>query len=193
MNPEKDETRDKIVEAARTVFARYGFKKTTVDEVAAAAHKAKSSIYYYFSSKEEIFKAVVESEAAVIREHLILGISEYRTAGEKLKAYINIRMMRLREMANFYEAIKSDYLSHYEFIEKIREKYDHEEATIIQSILLEGVAAKEFRVEDPELAGIAIVTAMKGLEIPLAIKYQGDLVKRLEGLMAILFYGIMNR
>jgi len=43
---EKD-VREIIIEAARGIFARFGFRKTTMDEIAQLAHKAKSSIYHY--------------------------------------------------------------------------------------------------------------------------------------------------
>ena len=59
----KEEVRTHIVGVARKIFTRYGFRKTTMEEIAAASRKGKSSIYYYFKSKEEIFRAVVEREA----------------------------------------------------------------------------------------------------------------------------------
>jgi len=67
-NPEyigKDEVREQLVQSARQVFARYGFKKTALDDIAREAHKGKSTIYYYFKSKDEIFKAVIEAEAEI--------------------------------------------------------------------------------------------------------------------------------
>ena len=58
-----DKKRYEIVEIAKDIFARFGFKKTTVEEIAKAARKTKSSLYYYFNNKEEIFQAVIEHEA----------------------------------------------------------------------------------------------------------------------------------
>ncbi len=43
-----------IITAARGIFAQYGFRKTTMDEIARAAHLAKSSIYHYFRSWESV-------------------------------------------------------------------------------------------------------------------------------------------
>src|SRR5437773_350021 len=43
-----------LVEAARA-FARYGFKKTSVDEVARAAGVAKGTVYLGCSSKRDLF------------------------------------------------------------------------------------------------------------------------------------------
>ena len=50
----KDEVREHLVQAARQVFMRYGFKKTALDDIAKEARKGKSTIYYYFKSKDEV-------------------------------------------------------------------------------------------------------------------------------------------
>jgi AcrR family transcriptional regulator len=65
---QKDEVRDKIVSVASKIFTRFGFKKTTMEEIAMASKKGKSSIYYYFNSKEDIFRAVVEKRSCRIKK-----------------------------------------------------------------------------------------------------------------------------
>lgn len=191
-----DEVRDKIVEAAREVFSRYGFRKSTLDEVAEKVSKGKSSIYYYFPSKEDLFKAVVEKEAILFKQELFKEFTAQKTATDKLRSYVITRMMRFHQLANFYEAIRSDYLTHLGFINEIRSKYDSDEASVIQSIIYEGIVKDEFNVDDPVLAGTAIVIAMRGLEMPLMIDAIIDvnLVRqRVEGLLNVLFYGIVKR
>lgn len=191
-----DDNYGKILDAARDIFSRFGFRKTTMDEISKAVHMGKSSIYYYFPGKEDIFKAVVDKEARLFREKLIKRISSEKTAKDKLHTYIMFRMMKLSELASFYEAIRADYLAHFSFIEEIRSKYDKEESQLIQNILIEGKVKGEFSsVEEPELAATAITIAMKGLEYPLLIserQKEGDLVKRIEKLLDILFYGIVK-
>lgn len=66
---DKDQVRNNIIRAAGTIFSKFGFRKTTMDEIARAAGKGKSSIYYYFSSKEEIFEAVVVKEARTLKKN----------------------------------------------------------------------------------------------------------------------------
>jgi len=63
----KEEYRKRIITTAGEIFSRYGFKKTTMDEIANGLKMGKSSIYYYFASKEEIFEAVVLNEANILR------------------------------------------------------------------------------------------------------------------------------
>jgi AcrR family transcriptional regulator len=191
-----DEIREQIIDAAREVFSRYGFRKSTLDEVAMRINKGKSSIYYYYPSKEDLFKAVVEKETILFKQALFKEFSAQKTATDKLRSYVLTRMIRFQMLANFYEAIRSDYLSHLPFINEIRGKYDADETSVIQSIIYEGIVREEFHVEDPALAGTAIVIAMKGLEMPLMINEiinENELRKRVEGLLKILFYGIVKK
>jgi AcrR family transcriptional regulator len=189
-----EEARMKIVDIARNIFTHFGFKKTTMEEIALANRKGKSSIYYYFNSKEEIFKAVIEKEAEELKEELYKKIENVDDPIERLKIYITVRMRKLNKLTNFYTALKSDYLSHLEFIDEIRKNYDQDEVRIITGIIEEGIEKNKFAVEDPNLSAIAIVTAMKGLEVPLFInKEHGNFEVRLNNLINFLFYGIVKR
>jgi AcrR family transcriptional regulator len=49
-----------ILKAAIPVFGRFGFKKTSVDDIAAAANLSKQGLYLHFSSKAEIFQAAMQ-------------------------------------------------------------------------------------------------------------------------------------
>lgn len=190
----KEEIREQIIESARQIFSKYGFRKTTMDEVARSVNKGKSSIYYYFTSKEEIYKAVIEKEAIILRDEIHNALSDVNDPVEKVKVYVTVRMKTFIAMVNFYEAIKNEFLTHLDFINKIREKYDKEEMLLVEGILKEGVLQNKFNIDNTEFAAIAIVTALKGLEIPL-FKYnnQINLDDRMNHLLNILFFGIVKR
>ena len=192
---QKEEIRETILNVAREIFSRYGFHKTTMDDIARANGKGKSSIYYYYKNKEEIFKAVVEKEVLVLKSKVLVAISTQQDSRERLKAYVMERMHGLDGLLNLYSVLKTEFLSHYDFTEQIRKKYDMEEITIIKGILDEGVTKDEFNIEDTYLTAIAIFTAMKGLEIPLFIinTEQNHLEVRLDKILDVLFNGIMKR
>ena len=50
-----------ILDAATQVFARYGFRRASIDDVARQADVAKGTVYLYFASKEALFASVVEA------------------------------------------------------------------------------------------------------------------------------------
>ncbi len=49
-----------ILETALKVFARHGFKKTSMEDIAQAARISRQGIYLHFKSKEDIFKASIQ-------------------------------------------------------------------------------------------------------------------------------------
>ncbi|MFW6389223.1 MAG: TetR/AcrR family transcriptional regulator, partial [Marinilabiliaceae bacterium] len=55
----QDTVRIAILKSARELFAKFGYRKTTMEDIAQALRKGKSSLYYYFKNKEEIFQAVI--------------------------------------------------------------------------------------------------------------------------------------
>jgi AcrR family transcriptional regulator len=54
-----DSRRDGLLDAAVGVFARYGFRKTSMDEVARAAGVSRQGLYLQFADKEELFRKAV--------------------------------------------------------------------------------------------------------------------------------------
>jgi AcrR family transcriptional regulator len=193
MSSDKNDIRELIVVAASNIFNQFGFRKATMDEIARMMGKGKSSIYYYFASKEEIYEAVVEREAEQLRREVIRAISQAVDPKDKLRNYVITRMKTFRRVSNFYFAIRTEVVSHLDSIDRIRKKYDREEIHLLQDILEEGMNKKVFRIEDSELTATAIVTALKGLEIPLFwTNKRKNPEGQMEELLNVLFYGIMR-
>jgi AcrR family transcriptional regulator len=191
---EKGLNRNIIVEKAREIFAHYGFRKTTMNEIAEGVGKGKSSLYYYFKSKEEVYRAVIEKEAETMKNKLIDAVSDEKDPVEKLRIYVVTRMEILHELINFHQAINSEYLTNLDFIQKMRKKYDNEEVALLKSILQLGADSDTFRIEDVELTALAVATALKGLEIPLLAAHDEISIEhRIDRIMQILFFGIVKR
>ena len=191
---EKGLNRNTIVEKAREIFAHYGFRKTTMNEIAEGVGKGKSSLYYYFSSKEEVYRAVIEKEAETMKKKLVDAVSEEKDPVEKLRIYVITRMEILHELVNFHQAINSEYLTNLDFIQKMRKKYDNDEVALLKGILQLGAETDTFRIEDVELTALAVATALKGLEIPLlAAHNEISIEHRIDRIMQILFFGIVKR
>ena len=131
----KEEVRIHIVGVARRIFTRYGFRKATMEEIASTSQMGKSSIYYYFKSKEEIFRAVVEFEAQMLKERLSRIIGKNNSPPERLTAYILFRLHHVRTLENFYAALNEETLSHMGFILDIRRNFEIEEQQLVGEIL----------------------------------------------------------
>jgi TetR/AcrR family transcriptional regulator, regulator of autoinduction and epiphytic fitness len=58
--PTDSSRRRQLLEAALSVFLKFGFRKTSMDDVARAAHVSRQGLYLHFEKKEALFKAVVQ-------------------------------------------------------------------------------------------------------------------------------------
>jgi hypothetical protein len=111
-----------------------------------------------------------------------------------MENYVFVRMKAFEKLSNYYNAIFDKNLDHFEFIEKIREKYDLEEIAILRLILYDGVRKKIFHVENSEYTAMAIQTTMKGLEVPLFWqKREVEIDDKLKAILNVLFFGIVNK
>ena len=83
------QTRGRLLDAARTVFARSGFHGASVDEIASEAGFSTGALYSNFEGKEDLFLALMEREidehaaeiAAAVRERA--SISERAAGGAR--------------------------------------------------------------------------------------------------------------
>jgi len=66
--------RDSVLESALLTFARFGYRKTSMEEVARAAHISRPGLYFLFTSKEALFRAAVtrslETDIAMVERVL---------------------------------------------------------------------------------------------------------------------------
>jgi AcrR family transcriptional regulator len=67
---------DGILAAAEKVFARDGYQRTRMEDIAETAELAKGTLYYYFKSKDEIFARLLERESHKVFEEIRRRIPE---------------------------------------------------------------------------------------------------------------------
>ncbi len=58
--PSGKDKREAILTAAFSLFGHYGYRRTSIDDIAQEAGIAKGTVYLYFKSKEEIFRALAQ-------------------------------------------------------------------------------------------------------------------------------------
>lgn len=68
-DPNEDSERarlDQVAEAARRRFARYGYRRTSMVDIAQEAGLAKATLYLYFSGKDDIFRTMMARGAEIL-------------------------------------------------------------------------------------------------------------------------------
>ncbi|HCE57017.1 TetR family transcriptional regulator [Maribellus comscasis] len=192
-NNTKD-TKELILKIAMQVFAKYGFQKTSINDIANAAFRSKGSVHYYFKNKNELFLKVVEKEFQLLRTELeIVAMSELN-GKLKLTNYIITRMKILVKLSYISDAIKNGYMDYEYFAGKIRKKFDDEEILLVKGIISNGIINGEFEERDEEQTAYVIVSALKGLEELLMVNIKcSECDINLDYMIQVLLKGIEKR
>jgi TetR/AcrR family transcriptional regulator, repressor for uid operon len=66
----KSEVRERIIESAAECFARTGFDRTKMDDIANVSDVSKGTLYLYFKSKEDLFYGICESSLKKVKDQL---------------------------------------------------------------------------------------------------------------------------
>mgnify|MGYP001375537297 FL=1 len=188
-----DSTKESILSVANKLFSRFGFHKTSMDEIAKIARKAKGSLYYHFASKEDLFREVVSIEMINLKNQLSFIVNNPDlTSTEKVKKYLVKRMEILNSAANYHETLKADFFEHFHFIDDLRTELDAWEKENLKKLILQGVERGEFAIiGDIDVLLDVFIMVIKGLEIPFFL--QNKYVKyapHFEGLIGILTKGL---
>lgn len=66
-----DQVKNTILEVALKLFHRFGYRKTTIEEIAREAQIGKGTVYLHFTSKEEILLTLIQSHLQEVTEEWI--------------------------------------------------------------------------------------------------------------------------
>lgn len=107
----KLKTGDLIQQAAADLFQKFGFEKTSMDEIAKKAHKAKRSIYNHFGNKEELFCSSAKMEIKHIQTRLQEIVSDQnQLILPRLRQYLLMRVELLAASGTLQVAMKNNML-----------------------------------------------------------------------------------
>ncbi|MEN6638609.1 MAG: TetR/AcrR family transcriptional regulator [Smithella sp.] len=82
-------TAQKILMAARAVFAEKGYNGTHVDEIATRAGVNKASLYYQIGDKDTLYANVIHQVLGNIAQGLADAVASVDAPEEKFKVYVN--------------------------------------------------------------------------------------------------------
>ena len=173
-----------ILLAAKDLFARYGFSKVTMDEIAAEVELGKASLYYYFPTKDDLFRAVIKSEQEELLLNLEPILNKKCSAAYKLTLYVELRLRYFQKLINlgsvgYYAFTGANSLNKQLFTE-----LEQQELSLLEKILESGIQAGEF---DAKLCRPSIKVfqhILHGLRLRFMKKHDGiisnDSIKELE-------------
>jgi AcrR family transcriptional regulator len=177
-----EKTRNTILEAAASVFARRGFHDVLTDEIAGEAGVGKGTLYRYFRTKEEILYAALllgfdELDAVLRADRLLAG-----PPPEVLKCVAGEVLRIFWDRPSFYLNINRD-ASELRTQEREFLRRRARVARFVRETIARGVASGDFRWVEPRIAAEMFLGMLRG-----ALRYRngsdspGALVETLCGL-----------
>jgi TetR/AcrR family fatty acid metabolism transcriptional regulator len=191
--PRAADKRERILDAAVRVFARKGFHRARVSEVARAAGVADGTIYLYFKSKDALLVSLFEDRVERLLAFLEAELPRAASASEKLRRVIELQLGLLegeRDLAEVVTVILRQST-------KLMKQYAAPKFTAyldaIGRVVADGQAAGELRRDvSPHLAARAIFGALDGIAMTWALGKadRGGLVRASGQLAAIVLRGL---
>jgi len=122
-----------IVKAASDCFSRYGYEKTTLDDIGKLVELDKTSLYYYYKNKESIFTDVIYLEMNEFLRNLHVSLENVTSCREKIFTYLREKikyMQRLLDLHNLtieaFSNIQPFFLELFNNVQKREVDFIHE-------------------------------------------------------------------
>jgi AcrR family transcriptional regulator len=194
MSKKISKTKKMLIEVARDLFARYGKRNITMNDIAEASNKGRRTLYTYFNNKEKIFRAVIDKELEFVIDQLTKAANEAVEPDIKLRNHINTHLDAVKYVVNRNGSLKADFFRDIYEVERARRKIDQVEISLIRNILEEGIEKKIFKRVDTNLSSIIIFYAIKGLEVPyIRQTLTAEFERNKSGIVDFIFTGIVRK
>lgn len=163
---EISKTRNKIIDAARQVFAKKGVENATMNDIAVAARKGRRTLYTYFNNKEELYWAVAETELDLLSDMMEQAASKDISPDKKIIAVIYARLETVKVEVYRNGTLKADFFRDIWKVETVRKRFDIRQILLFKQILREGVEKGVFEIDDVDFTALLIHYCVKGIEVP---------------------------
>ncbi len=159
-------TRDKLIDIARQLFAHKGIENTTMNDIAVAAEKGRRTIYTYFKNKRDIYNAVVETESDIVIEKLGEIVNLQIPPDEKLMEFIFQRFDAMKDLVHRNGSLRAGFFRDVRKVERARKSTSPKEVHILESILQEGVDKGMFKIKHVDKTAMVMLLCLQGLDVP---------------------------
>lgn len=158
-------TREKLIEAARQLFAHKGIENTTMNDIATASEKGRRTIYTYFKDKREIYNAVIEQESERVVSRLKEVLTMDLTPLGKLEKFLVLRFSMIDDTLVRQDSFRSFFSRDMKRVDRIRKLATSKEIELLRKIVDEGVVAGEFIAEQASRIVAVVQMILQGIDL----------------------------
>lgn len=127
--------KEMILEAASQCFARYGFDKTTLDDIGNQVGLNKASLYYYYKNKEMIYAAVIHRESEIFLNSARQKVDSLKGCRERIFVYLDDRLDHIHTLLNLYQLSKNTAIKIQPMFKELICGFREQEVELLTSIL----------------------------------------------------------
>jgi AcrR family transcriptional regulator len=138
--------KEQIAETFERHVGRFGYAKTTLDEVARELRISKKTIYVHFDGKRDIYGHIVGEQAKREQAKLRAMISGLPTHRQKAEALLEFVIGSAR--AHIAETTEAEWLQEYEIA---ADAFAKANGDLLREVVADGIAAGEFADGDAVL------------------------------------------
>lgn len=153
-------TRDRILDAALSVFAGKGYHRATVDDIVHASRTSKGAVYHHFPNKEAVFLALADDFAARLAAAVASVIAERHGALGKVQGAVAAALATFAENERLARLILLEAVSLGPTWEAKRAEVHDRFAALIQGYLDEAVREGSIPSLDTRVATLAWLGAV---------------------------------
>ncbi len=189
--------RQRIVQAAHSLFVKQGVEETTMVAIAQAAGCSRRTIYTYYKDKQALLMVVIERELSRMSQSLGEVLDHPGDAITKLRELLDNHLQLIQQTVQRQGTHNASFFSDTFNIERLRLKYDQSEYAMIKRILREGNRRGELAVVDVNSTAYLLLKSFKSLEAPYINRYhheygKADYLRIIAVVEQLLRYGLSN-
>lgn len=200
---EKEYRKEQLKKAALQLFAKKGFKSTTVEMITKKAHLSPAAFYLYFANKIAIYRQL-NLDGIDILEQLIQDALQnaVKSPVNKLNALAHAYVNFFKEYQEYFYITEILHLGNTEFFYDTRMVKELEGSTlallnIVASVIEEGIKTGEFKKIDPMKTAVALWGMIDGvliLEVKKSTGFTGYNIDALvQQMMDMVLGGIIKK
>ena len=137
----------RIIDAATKNFAKKGFYKAKVAEIAKEARVADGTIYLYFENKEDILISLFENQMKLVLDNMRSEISKEKDSVNKIKRFAFTHLEFIEQNKNMAEIIQVELRQSNRFMKEYKNERFMEYLDLIEEIIREGQGKGIFNKE----------------------------------------------
>ena len=187
----REEVREAILDAAIRLVEHYGYRKTTMDDLAREANVGKGTLYLYFRSKEDVVLSVGDRINERLRAQLEAIADSAAPAVERIRQILRTRILyRLDRVVELHQGPSVLYHDLWPALASRRDQYDEAEAAVLERVIRDGIARGELTCPDPPLWARALIwgtnSQLPHNLSPDQMRDRGSVHERIEALARVL-------